>query len=123
MKKLPTIVKRTIQPIDLVKYSGASGDFNEIHTVPEVAKKKGYDQNITHGMFLMGWSTSAISEWFPNRKIKRIQVRFQSPVYPGTELSIKGYWNECISENDYGVIEMIDSTGEIKLKGSFELKS
>lgn len=120
MRELPLIKKPPIKVIDLVKYSGASGDFNEIHTVQSVANEKGYPDVIAHGMFLMGWCAEAIQEWFPNRKLRVFTVRFQSIVLPGVELIINGHWQE--DGIDRGEIELSDIEGEIKLQGYFELE-
>lgn len=124
MSELPQVIKHPIEHIDLVKYAGASGDFNEIHTIPIIANEKGYTNVIVHGMFLMGWGTQVIMEWFPHRKIHLFKVRFQAVTYPGIVLTIKGRWTDQGGgrENDNGEIEIIDQTGEIKLKGYFELK-
>ena len=90
MKELPAIIKKPIVPIDLVKYSGASGDFNEIHTVPAIAEGKGQADIIAHGMFVMGWAAAAIEEWFPGRQLQSFGVRFQAVTHPGTVLVITG---------------------------------
>ena len=52
--ELPSLTKEPITQVQLIKYAGASGDFNQIHTVPEYAKKAGLDGTITHGMLIMG---------------------------------------------------------------------
>ncbi|MCJ1907971.1 MaoC/PaaZ C-terminal domain-containing protein [Planococcus ruber] len=117
MNELPVIRKQPLKPIDLVKYSGASGDFNEIHTVPGVAHEKGLKDIIAHGMFLMGWAGEAIAEWFPDRKLSRFKVRFQAVTHPGSELFISG-----AADGNKGEIIISDSVGEVKLRGSFEIQ-
>ena len=47
--ELPIIKKDPITQLQLIRYAGASGDFNQIHTVPEYAKKAGLDGAIAHG--------------------------------------------------------------------------
>lgn len=122
MKELLPIVKPPIEHIDLVKYSGASGDFNPIHTVSHIAHEKGYSNVIVHGMFLMGWASAAIEEWFPKRRLHRFSVRFMAPTYPGESLIIKGALLGCETEAviEKGTLVIVNSTGEVKLKGSFE---
>ncbi|WP_029268687.1 MaoC/PaaZ C-terminal domain-containing protein, partial [Virgibacillus alimentarius] len=47
----------TLQPVsrlDLIKYAGASGDFNPIHTIDAAAEKAGLPGIIAHGMWTMG---------------------------------------------------------------------
>lgn len=119
MKKLAPIIKKTITAIDLVKYSGASGDFNEIHTVPAIAEEKGLADIIAHGMFVMGWAAAAIEEWFPEQQLKSFGVRFQAVTHPGTELVITG---TMLTENE-GEIFIKDQQDQPKLMGTFMLKN
>lgn len=118
MKQLMQIIKPAIRPIDLVKYSGASGDFNEVHTVLAKALEKGHPDLLVHGMFLMGWGSRAIEVWFPDRTLLHFKVRFQAPTYVGTHLIILG---ELVAENS-GELIIKEQNGEIKLKGTFDLK-
>jgi len=118
MIELPTIIKNPIAPIDLVKYSGASGDFNEIHTVPAVAQDQGLTGIIVHGMFVMGWAAAAIEEWFPNRQLKSFSVRFQAVTHTETVLVITG---NLLAGNE-GEILVEDREGHPKLVGTFVLQ-
>lgn len=119
MTELRTITKKPISPIDLVKYSGASGDFNEIHTVPAIAEEKGLADIIAHGMFVMGWATAAVEEWFPERRLQSFGVRFQAVTHPGTVLIITG---TMATENE-GEIRIKDQQGQHRLIGTFVLKN
>lgn len=120
MRKLAPIIKKPIAAIDLVKYSGASGDFNEIHTIPTIAQEKGLDDTIVHGMLVMGWAAAAIETWFPERqlKLKSFQVRFQAVTYPGTVFVITGM---LLTDNE-GEIVIKDQQDETKLTGTFTLE-
>lgn len=120
MKELPSI-KYAIAHSNLVRYAGASGDFNELHTVTQSAIDRGHKNVVSHGMYVMGLATNAIMQWFPASKIQHIKVRFQSAVYPGDELTIKGQWAEK-ETGTQGNIEIIDNAGQIKLLGNFEMK-
>jgi acyl dehydratase len=114
-----------IQQIDLVKYSGASGDFNEIHSVPHIAKEKGFNHPIAHGMYVMGLGSRIILEWFPYCNIQHFNVRFLSVVYPGDVLSFQGkiISDEQEHETKRGELEVRNQLGDLKLNGYFELKS
>ena len=52
--ELPEIIIPAIEHMDLVRYAGASGDFNLIHTDPKKAVEFGLDGTIAHGMYVMG---------------------------------------------------------------------
>jgi acyl dehydratase len=112
-----------IQPIDLVQYAGASGDFNPVHTIPDAARKSGHPQPIAHGMYVMGLVSKALEEWYPKGKLAKFQVRFQSPTYPGEELIVTETKIEKTESDDlHGTIEVTDAQQQVKLRGAFELK-
>jgi acyl dehydratase len=112
-----------IQPIELVQYSGVSGDFNPIHTVPEAAQKSGHPQPIAHGMYVMGLVSKALEAWYPEEKLAKFQVRFLSPTYSGEELIItEKMITKTESDVLQGSVEVTDAYQQVKLKGTFELK-
>jgi len=63
-----------------------SGDYNPLHIDPQVAKSAGFDRPILHGFATFGVSgralLSALCGNDPSR-LKRMDARFASPVYPG----------------------------------------
>ena len=60
---LPEITFDEITQVQLIKYAGAAGDFNPIHTVPSYAKEAGLDGTIAHGMLVMGMLGELVSDW------------------------------------------------------------
>ena len=52
-----------LQRVDLVKYAGASGDFNVIHWNERVAKSVGLPTVIAHGMLTMAQAGKYVTEW------------------------------------------------------------
>lgn len=66
---------------DLIRYAGASLDFNKIHWNERVAKAVGLPNVIAHGMFTMGKCIQIVTDWIDNpAKVVDYQVRFASPV-------------------------------------------
>ena len=65
----------------LVRYAGASGDFNAIHYRDDVAKSVGLPGVLAHGMLTMGFAVQPVIDWIgdPGR-ILDYQVRFTRPV-------------------------------------------
>ena len=59
---LPTKTYRVTRA-DLVRYAGASGDFNPIHWSDRFAAKVGLPGVIAHGMFTMALVGRAVTEW------------------------------------------------------------
>lgn len=71
-------------PVDrarLVRYAGASGDFNPIHWNAEVARDVGLPGVIAHGMFTMGAAVAVVADWAGDPgAIVDYQTRFSRPV-------------------------------------------
>lgn len=65
----------------LVRYAGASGDFNAIHYRDDVAAAVGLPGVLAHGMLTMGLAVQPVVDWIgdPGR-ISDYQVRFTRPV-------------------------------------------
>ena len=53
--EIPQLVKSPIKHLQLVRYAGASGDFNPLHTDPSVGEAIGTGGIIAHGMLIMGF--------------------------------------------------------------------
>jgi len=66
---------------DLVRYAGASGDFNPIHWNERFAKQVGLPDVIAHGMFTMATAVRVVTDWAgdPGAVIE-YSVRFTRPV-------------------------------------------
>ena len=66
---------------DLIRYAGASGDFNVIHWNERVATSVGLPNVIAHGMFTMALAARVVTDWAvdPGRVVE-YGVRFTAPV-------------------------------------------
>ncbi|GAA2330213.1 MaoC family dehydratase [Saccharopolyspora halophila] len=70
-----------IQRADLVRYAGASGDFNPIHWNERFATEVGLPDVIAHGMLTMAVAGRLVSNWTGDPgAIVRYGVRFTRPV-------------------------------------------
>lgn len=105
---------KTITHEQLVRYAGASGDFNPIHTVVPKAKEGGFSDVIAHGMYIMGLASAQLTTWFTQQKIASYEVRFVAPTYPGEQIRVKCELNSDHSIDD---VTVIDQEDVIKLKG------
>src|SRR6266568_440233 len=67
---------------DLVRYAGASGDFNVIHWNERIAKSVGLPDVIAHGMFTMALAGRYLTEWAGGDPgaVTEFGVRFSAPV-------------------------------------------
>lgn len=98
-----------IQRADLVKYCGASGDFNVIHWNERVAKAVGLPDVIAHGMYTMAEAGRVVSDWVGDPgAIEEYGVRFSAPVVVpdddvGTAVEVSGVVEEKLDGNRVAV--------------------
>ena len=85
----------TITRADVVRYSGASTDFNEIHFSDRHARAIGLPGVVAHGMLTMGAGLRVVTDWIgdPGR-IRDYFVRFTRPVVvPDTDEGVEIIYN------------------------------
>lgn len=88
--ELTPLVKEPVTRLQLVKYAGASGDFNPIHWDPERGREMGLDGVIAHGMLSMGFLGQYVAGLAGPERVRRLKVRFAGMVRPGDELTCRG---------------------------------
>jgi acyl dehydratase len=93
---------------DLVRYAGASGDFNPIHWNGRFAKEVGLPNVIAHGMFTMATAVRVVTDWAGDPgAVVEYGVRFTRPVVvpdPGeATLAVSG---EVVDVRDDGLVEV-----------------
>ena len=94
-----------VQRLDLVKYAGASGDFNVIHWNERIAKSVGLPNVIAHGMFTMAQAGRYVTDWAGDPgAVLDFSVRFSSPV--------------VVPDDDKGATIDIEAKVEEKLDGN-----
>jgi acyl dehydratase len=70
-----------VQRVDLVRYCGASGDFNVIHWNQRIARSVGLPDVIAHGMFTMAEAGRVLTDWVGDpAAVLEYGVRFTRPV-------------------------------------------
>lgn len=77
----------TVTRADLVRYAGASGDFNPIHWNERFAREVQLPGVIAHGMFTMGVAVQLVTDWMGDpAAVVSYSTRFTKPVVvPDTE--------------------------------------
>lgn len=71
----------TVQRSDLVRYAGASGDFNVIHWNERIATDVGLPNVIAHGMLTMALAGQVVTDWLGDPgALLEYGVRFTRPV-------------------------------------------
>jgi acyl dehydratase len=94
-----------VNRLSLVKYCGASGDFNFIHWNERIAKSVGLPDVIAHGMFTMAQAGRYVTDWAgPRAVLVEFGVRFSSPVVvpdddTGATIEVSGLIEEKLDDN------------------------
>ena len=93
-----------VQRADLVRYAGASGDFNVIHWNQRVAQEVGLPDVIAHGMFTMASAIRVVTDWLGDPgAVLEYGVRFTRPVVVpddgvGATLEVSGKVTELLED-------------------------
>jgi acyl dehydratase len=91
-------LRRRIDLQTLVRYAGASGDFNPIHYDEAYATAAGLPGVIGHGMLAMGLISEAVTDWVGDSgRVKAVSARFTSSYRLGDVLTVSG---EVVSLED-----------------------
>ena len=76
---------------DVVRYQGASGDFQPIHHDEPFARAAGYEAPLVVGMYPAGVMSAWAAAQLGAENVRRTRVRFKAPVWPGDVLEITGH--------------------------------
>ena len=107
--------------LDLIKYAGASGDFNVIHWNERVATSVGLPNVIAHGMLTMAAAIRVVTDWVEDPgALVEYRVRFTRPVVVpddgvGALLEISGTVTEILADNRVGITITAKSAGQTVL--------
>ncbi|GDX31631.1 MaoC family dehydratase [Actinomycetes bacterium] len=118
--KLPAL-SVPIQRVDLIRYAGASGDFNIIHWNERFATSVGLPNVIAHGMFTMASAVRVVTDWVGDPgAVVEYGVRFTRPVpVPddgvGALLEISGEVTELLDAGRVRVTLTAASAGQTVL--------
>ena len=98
-------VSYPVTRLSLVKYCGASGDFNVIHWNERIARSVGLPNVIAHGMFTMAQAGRYVTDWAGDAgAVVEFGVRFSAMV--------------VVPDDDTGATIEVSGTVEEKLDGN-----
>lgn len=95
-ERVPDVSVRMPTRADQALIYRLSGDYNPLHIDPEVALHAGFERPILHGLCSYAIAGRAILREFCKNepaRLKQLDVRFSSPVYPGETLTVD-IWHE-----------------------------
>jgi acyl dehydratase len=101
-----------IQRVSMVRYAGASGDFNPIHWSEEFATGVGLPNVIAHGMLTMAIAARVVTDWIGDPgAVLDYGVRFTRPVVvphdSGAKLEVSGKVRSIDAEAGTAVLDVI----------------
>ena len=109
-----------IARLDLVKYAGASGDFNIIHWSERVARSVGLPNVIAHGMYTMAQAGRFVTEWVGDPgAVTDFGVRFSAMVPvpdddAGATIEVSGKVLEKLPDNKV-IVDIVAKAGDAKV--------
>jgi acyl dehydratase len=110
-------VSYPVSRLSLIKYCGASGDFNVIHWNERIARAVGLPDVIAHGMFTMAQAGRFVTDWAgPAAMVTEFGVRFSSMVVvpdddAGASIEVSGQVEEKLDGNRVAIALTARSAG------------
>ncbi|MEV5412955.1 MaoC family dehydratase [Thermopolyspora sp. NPDC052614] len=115
-QEIPAVDYR-VRRVDLVKYAGASGDFNPIHWNERFAKAVGLPDVIAHGMYTMAQGSRFVTDWVGDPgAVLDYGVRFSSMVVvpddeEGAVITVSGVVESKLEDNKAVIVLTAKSGG------------
>ena len=117
------LVKSPVSHLQLVRYAGASGDFNPLHTDPKIGELIGVGGIIAHGMLIMGFVGQLLSDYVGPTTLRKFDVRFKGMTRLGDVITCTGTITEKyetdVEARIAGKVQATDQNGEVKVAGTF----
>ncbi len=94
-----------VRRVDLVRYAGASGDFNPIHWSDRIATAVGLPGVIAHGMFTMALAARAVANWTDGAEVVELGCKFTNPVLvPDDDTGVEVIVSGTVKSVDAGLV-------------------
>ncbi|HVN86971.1 MAG TPA: MaoC/PaaZ C-terminal domain-containing protein [Candidatus Binatia bacterium] len=122
--EIPAFVAKNLTRTDLVRYAGASGDFNPIHHDQTFAEGAGLPTVFAHGMLNAGFVGKCVTDFVGVQNLRQFKVRFATRVWPGDTITCKGKVTKKYSADGAhmveGEVQAVNQKGEVAIHGSFK---
>ena len=111
----------------LVRYAGASGDFNPIHYRDDIAQAVGLPGVLAHGMLTMGLAVQVVVDFVGDSgKILDYQVRFTKPVLvdakSGATVTVSAKVTEIAEDGQSARIDLTAVASELTVLGKAQVR-
>lgn len=123
------VVEHRLTRTDLVRYAGASGDYNPMHHDEVKATKAGMPSTFGHGMLSMAIVGRALTNWLGVDALRSFNVRFSKQTWPGDTLSTRLTVTDKRKDDGDNLVdvacELVNQSGDVVLAGqaTAELRS
>lgn len=120
---IPKLVKSPISHLQLVRYAGASGDFNPLHTDPKIGELVGIGGIIGHGMLIMGFVGQMLSDYVGPSALRKFDARFKGMSRIEDVITCTGTITEKYEADGEariaGKVQAVGLNGDVKVTGRF----
>lgn len=104
--EIPRLVKHPT-PQSLVRYAGASGDFNVIHYNETLAKQQGLETIIVHGALKNAYLGQLLTDWVGlYGRIKKYGCQYRGMDYPNNDIICRGVVTRKYQENGEYLVDL-----------------
>jgi acyl dehydratase len=100
-QELPPLSLPPVTRTMLALFAGASGDHNPIHIDIDFARKAGMPDVFAQGMLGMAWLCRVLTNWVPQHRLRKVDVRFAGITHLGNAMTCRGK-----------VVEIVEHGGE-----------
>ncbi|WP_342514782.1 MaoC/PaaZ C-terminal domain-containing protein [Sporosarcina sp. FSL K6-1522] len=126
-QQLESLVKEPVTKVQLVKYAGASGDLNPLHTDDAFAQSIGMDGVIAHGMLVMGFLGEYVMELAGTTAVPaKFGMRFGAMTKPGDQITCSATVEKMYEEAEGRYVSLAltaeKQPGEVVGSGSATLR-
>lgn len=120
--RAPERVHGPVTRSEIVRYAGASGDFNPIHHDEHFAREAGLETVFAIGMLPAGVLSGFVTDWLGLANIRSFGVRFTGQVWPSDTLTLTGTVDRVSEQDGVRVAECSFSAtrqgGDVALTGT-----
>lgn len=102
---LPPYVHEKVTRTDLVRYAGASGDYNPMHHDEKLAMSLGMPSVFAHGMFSMGLLSNVVGNWAGPSNVESFDVQFRAMTWPDERITCTG---KVVGKRQEGGKKLVD---------------
>ncbi len=120
---IPRLIKSSVTHLQHVRYAGASGDFNPLHTDTKIGEMLGIGGIISHGMLIMGFVGQMLSDYVGPTALRKFGVRFKGMTHLDDVITCTGTVTEKFEADGEarisGKVQAVDQNGDVKVTGTF----